>query len=257
MALSIMPVAAIANADDLQALARYLAVQQARPDTVAFMFDVTIEELIAGEEDGEQVELSSGGSFRVNPAMPAGSRVTILNPPAEETASFDRAVEDFQTSDDLASLFWCGYDASQLEENAAKSAEQLPQAEIIWETEDEIAFRLAPPEKIVLEREDFESNSDFKRAKKAARFLVREAAYSLETGQQIHSRLYITKSFKPSAIARIHTMNNELTCEFLPEVGASFRQSSTVSLDATALGVISVTSNTRIVISNVQPLPSP
>jgi hypothetical protein len=65
-----MPVAAIANADDLQALARYLAVQQARPDTVAFMFDVTIEELIAGEEDGEQVELSSGGSFALIPLCP-------------------------------------------------------------------------------------------------------------------------------------------------------------------------------------------
>ena len=255
----LMPCAhfADADADAVEANSRYLAMQQARPDMVPFTFDVTVETLTVEEKDGEEVEFATGGSFRVNPAMPIGSRVTILTAPEEEDSTFDGRVDDFNSSEDLGEHFWCGPSASRLEENAAKPAEELPQAEIISETEDAISFRLVPPDKIVLDRDDYESNGDFKKAKKAARHLARDVTYSLETGQQITSQLYLTKSFKPAVTAKVHSMNSETVCGFLPELAASFIQSETTRIDATVLGVISAKNNSRVSISNLQPLSAP
>ena len=253
-ALLIMPMASMADTDSSQVQARYMSVQQARPDTVPFMFDVTHEELSNGEGEAE---FTATGQFRVNPAMPVGSRVTILTAPEGESEAFSDQVEEFNSAEDLGKLFWCGSDAATLEENAAKPADQVSQAEIISETDEIIVFRLAPPETIVLDREDYESNRQFKAAKKAASKIAEELTYSLETGQQTHSRTYNTGSFKLDGIAKVNNMNNDVTCEYLPEAEASFRQLSVMSLEGKAFAVVSFNTNTRTSISNLQPLPTP
>lgn len=245
---------ALADADNTQALARYLSVQQPRPDNVPYLFDVTYDELISGDDDGEEVELASGGSFRVNPAMPVGSRVTVLRAPEEENKAFNRQVEEFETSDDIGKLFWCGRSEVEIAELAEIPEDEKIVVSILSESASDIVFLLAPPEKIVLDREDYDSNTLYKAAKKAAKYLRREVRISLAMGLELGSHSYLSQGFRPAPIVKINSMDDTQACEYVPEASGSFRKSRIREVNGKAFVGINISNRTRTVISNLQPV---
>lgn len=246
----------IAQSDKSSARDLYESIVIASPGEVPYIFDVTYKELLAGEGEGESVEASFEGQFKVDPSKPIGERVTLIKTTdvEDDKRAFDRLMESFNTAKNLSDEFWCGSTAAKAQKEKEKPEEQQSAVSLISQTDTEALFQVAPPKKIVYDPEVFEDKKSFNRAKKVAKIIRAEIALSVPGGYPLFTRSSLTKSFKPSTIARVKSLDTHTECTYLESDGASYRASAQQQMRASAVLVAQINVSTSVTIDNLQPL---
>lgn len=195
-----------------------------------------VDVVVSGSK-GDNIHEPLTAKLRIDPSLPPGERVTILQRSEDARGEMDKALDEMieeiedegRTPAVQAQSFWC---------NAGGAVPSPDDFEIIDDTETHIHLRPTPERRVSLFMQTGDRELDRKErsmAKKLSDRLDGAVVYNKETGRISSAHFHITRPMTVLLIAKIREMKMTQGCTLAPN-GHPYVSSFQMDVRVTALG---------------------
>jgi hypothetical protein len=196
----------------------------------------TVDVIVSGSK-GDDVHDPLIAKLRIDPSMPAGQRVTILEQTEDARGEMEKAlremIEEIEDEDRTpaaqAQSFWC---------NAGGAVPTADDFTVIEETDTVSRLRPSPDRMVSMFMQTGDRDLDRKErsmARKLSDRLDGEIVYDMPSGQIRSAQFDITRPMTVLLVAKIRQMKMEQRCSLAPN-GHPYISSFSMDVGVTALG---------------------